>query len=154
MDHVQLETAIKSDFLLSKCCRGVFSADETPVLYPGECAIINRDVSSGKGEHWTAFGVLLPAEARELYSVDENIVVGEFFCSFGVFDYESIKTRLQPSCNIIYCNPVKLQTDFLHSCGSFALYWVWCFSRQVHMRDFLTRFFSSMFALTLMIGSI
>ena len=71
------------------------------------------------------------------------MTVGEFFCSFGLYDYPAIKAQLEKSCDIIYCNPKQAQHQFLTSCGLWSLWFCFLFSRGVHLQTIIPTFFSS-----------
>jgi hypothetical protein len=91
--------------------RGVFMKDNLPsIINKNECGIVNLDISSGPGTHWTA------------YAKKNNTII--YFDSYGNLRPPNALTKYffsDGSFNIVKYNHEKLQNDNAHNCGHLCL---------------------------------
>ncbi len=106
---------------------GVFARDELPkVSYPS-CFIINNKNKNNVGEHWLAF----------FYDTNKNC---SFFDSYGLpASFYCLNEYIQFTSNTYNSNIIQYQAFNSISCGYFCLLFLYLKSRNISIKQVLSR---------------
>ena len=110
LDTVQLTHVLTNIGKTYKIKTGVFSYDQLPDSLLGPAGlIINSDISTESGEHWTS-----------LYIDRDN--KSTYLCSFGIEPYGRIYTFVKNNCWETRFNIKTLQNPFTNLCSFYCIF--------------------------------
>ena len=136
MQGIELENAMKSDFLCSQLYIGLFSSDELPVfIEPNKILIFNQAKSSNKiGLHQILISTVRP----NFLDVLSSIKIPNLQQTFP-----NLQVCAKNTNRTIYEFKTSIQSSFTSNCGCYTILWAWLISRGFSPNDILKEFHSS-----------
>ena len=121
----EIDEVLKADSFTSQIYQGTFALDTLPKLRPSGLYIMNLDVSTESGSHWT------------LIKVHKENAIVTYFDSLGRPPPIEIIPQLTKEKNIVKYADVAVQSSLSQACGYHVLFVAFLLARGSNLKEIL-----------------